>query len=342
MEVAVSVHESHLQQSSDRGRTVLVVQEGLGKVILFSAGRPSRRTSTTVGEKPHEIEMAPDGKIAYVSNFGLLEVNHQIGTPGTTISVLDTRHGIELKRFDLPSGSAAPHGLKLRPPEHGELFTNTEVGDESMIVLDADSGRVLRTFSLPKGVHNFIFNPRGTEVFAFTITNEVLKIDSERGAVAATAQVTAPRGLAWTADHRYIIVGGRNELLFLDPADLSIHARWGNLDVGQIFYPAATPDGEWIFAPAVLDGIVLVIDARTAAVAHRVETGSPLQVIPDGKRAWVSNVLAPRELLPPNAAPRAGGIVLLDLRTFKTVPISDIPDANGIAVSPVRLRRPLH
>ncbi len=320
-------------------RSVLVVQEGLGRVIAFSTANPQRRKVIAVGEKPHEIELIPDGRTAFVSNFGLLEVNHQIGTPGTTISVLDVRRGTECTRFALPSGYTAPHGLKLRPPRYRELFTNAEVGTEGMVVFDAASGAVLRTFTLPHGVHNFIFDAEGTALFAFTTTGAVLRIDPDQGAIMASAAVAAPRGLAWTWDRRHLIVGGRNELVFLNPRDLAVESRIGNLGVGQIFYPSATPDGRWILAPAVLDGVVLVIDAATGRIAHRIETGSPLMMAPEGRRAWVSNVLVPPELLPPNAAPRSGGVVLLDLKTFRTVAIPDIIDANGIGVSPIRLQK---
>jgi hypothetical protein len=86
-------------QHARTGHTVLVVQEGLGQVIAFSTANVYHREIIDVGEKPHEIALTPDGSTAFVSNFGLLEVNHRIGIPGTTISVLDVRRGIERRRF---------------------------------------------------------------------------------------------------------------------------------------------------------------------------------------------------------------------------------------------------
>jgi DNA-binding beta-propeller fold protein YncE len=86
---------------------LLVVQEGLGKVVVISAADPTQRTEITVGDKPHEIEVTPDGHTAFVSNFGLLEANYQVGAPGTTISVIDIERRIERTRYKLPHGFTA-------------------------------------------------------------------------------------------------------------------------------------------------------------------------------------------------------------------------------------------
>jgi len=46
-------------------------------------------------------------------------------------------------------------------------------------------------------------------------------------------------------------------------------------------------------------------------------------------------VFVPASMLAPSAKPRSGGVVLLDLTTFTTNLISQIPDANGIGVTPI-------
>ena len=148
--------------------TVLAVQEGPGQVVVpFSPSAPAEKATIAVREKPHEIELTPDGRTAFVTNFGLLEVNHKIGKPGSTISVLDVSSGSVRNEFRLPAGHTAPHGVKLRLPLYNELFTNAEEGAESMVVFHAETGAVLRVFALPQGVHNFVFSPDGTALCDF-------------------------------------------------------------------------------------------------------------------------------------------------------------------------------
>jgi DNA-binding beta-propeller fold protein YncE len=313
---------------------VLVVQESLNQVVLLRKDDARHRTVIKVGEKPHEIALSEDGRTAYISNFGLLEADHKVGIPGTTISVIDVVQKRERTRFTLPAGARAPHGLKVRPGHPSELFTNTEDGQEEMVVFNKNDGTVLRTFPLPKGVHNFIFSENGSDCYAFTTADSVVRLDPKDGRILAQAAIPKVRGLAWTSDHTRLLAGGRGQLLLLNPKDLTVTRTFANLSVGQIFYPSASPDGRFFFIPAVLDGVLLVIDAQTGELQKRIATGSPLQVVFDGKNAWVSNVKVPVSMLPAGASERRGDLVRLDLSSYRFRSIEDTEDANGIAVLP--------
>lgn len=315
-------------------QTILAVQEGKGQMTIFRPG-DGQTTVIPLGEKPHEIELSPDGKTAYVTNFGLLEANTKIGTPGTTISVIDIAGRRERTRFHLPEGPAkAPHGLKLRPPKYNELFTNAEMGGDTMIVFDARSGQVRRQFPLPPGVHNFVFAADGSALLAFTLGGEVVRIHPESGAIEARVAAPNTRGIAWTADGKQLLVAGRGELAFLHPRTLAVERKIGGLPIGQIFYPAASPDGRWILAPGVLSGKVLVLDAKTGTVYRVLETGSPLLLVfgKGGKEAWISNVLVPEGFQSPETKGKPGSVTRLSLLDWTLKDYPAIPDANGLAV----------
>lgn len=319
-------------KTPSRGQ-VLVVQESMNRVLIFRRDNPNERAVVQVGEKPHEIEMSLDGNTAYVSNFGLLEANHKVGSPGTTISVIDVEHKREITRFMLPSGATAPHGLKIRPRHPTELFTNSEEGIEQMTVFDLRTGLIIRTFPLPHGVHNFIFSADGADCYAFTTFDSIIRIDPNNGNILSRAAIPSVRGLAWTNDQSHLLVGSKNQVLLLNPKDLSVAHTLGDLSVGQTFYPASSPDGHEFFVPAVLDGLLLILDAATGEVCQRLVTGSPLQVIFDGDFAWISNVKVPASMLPLGSPDRHGGLVRLDLSTYQLVRIPDTDDANGIALT---------
>ncbi len=322
-------------------QTIVVVEEGLGKVVEVDESNHACRAEIPVGLKPHEIALSSNGRVAYVTNFGLLEANFKVGVPGKTISVIDIARGIEIKQLTLPEGPlAAAHGIKLRPGSTAgaELFTNAEIGD-TMLVFDPISGKILRTFPLSPGVHNFIFSSDGASLYAFSTKRQVFKIDPDSGHIDATANVASPRGLAWTSDNAHLIVAGKGEVQLLDPQTLSAVKAFTGLDAGQLYYPTASPAGRLIFAPAVLDGVVLVIDSATGKVLQRVPTGSPLSVTiqPNQNTAWVSNVKVPPQMQAPGSQPLPGGVSALDLATFRTTPLPDVIDANGLTVSPIKL-----
>src|SRR5262245_4271955 len=55
--------------------------------------KPVARIST--GRGPHEVAVSPDGRRAYVSNYGMYNVfreGQRVNEPGHTISVLDLEH----------------------------------------------------------------------------------------------------------------------------------------------------------------------------------------------------------------------------------------------------------
>jgi monoamine oxidase/DNA-binding beta-propeller fold protein YncE/ABC-type branched-subunit amino acid transport system substrate-binding protein len=113
---------------------LLTVEQSLHTAGVYIPSTGERLANIGLGYYPHEIEVSPDSKTAYVTNFGLQDYDESIGYPGFTISVIDltslTERGL-LFTFSKEDQSdnkvpMAPHGIKIRPKSN-QLFVATEL-----------------------------------------------------------------------------------------------------------------------------------------------------------------------------------------------------------------------
>ena len=274
---------------------VLAVEEDGGKLTIVDPAT-ARHTSLPIGEKPHEIEVNRERDRAFVTQFGVRDYDLRLGTPGDHVAVIDLKLGRKVAEWLLPTTSdgaqpRGPHGVKLRPPAEHELFVNSEVGVERMIVFDTQTGKVRRSFPVPAGTHNFIFSADGRRLYAFAGAAGAFRLDPETGKVLAGQHAISPvRGLGWSEDGSAILAGGHGEVAFLSPEDLHVIRRVLVPGAGQIFYLLASA-GQ-VFAPGGPNGKVSVIRTSDGALLRAIETGkTPIAARrgPDDK-IYVANV----------------------------------------------------
>src|SRR5437868_2868632 len=83
--------------------TALLVLNKEGTLAIVNPGTRKVVGRVNTGEQPHEVVASPDGKLAFVSNYGG-------SAPGNSLSVIDLAAMKELHRVDL-GPLRRPHGL---------------------------------------------------------------------------------------------------------------------------------------------------------------------------------------------------------------------------------------
>ncbi len=331
---------------------LVVVEESASRVGFYDPVTGQRTASIEVGFWPHEIEVSPDRKTAYVSNFGLQDYDETMGVAGYSVSILDLELMCERGRlYTFTVGGEvyrAPHAVKLRPGTD-ELFVNVEQGGR-ILVFDLPTRSLKRKFEGvpaersdspvgsfvdPAGTHNFVFSADGSSLYLFAGALGVYRMDPESGALTLHYGSETPiHGLAWLPGETSLIASGVGEIVLLDPTDLSVQKTFGNLGVEQLLYSVPTPDGKRIVAPAVWDSQAIVVCAETGSVLARIVTGiDPVHVVisDDGDAAWVTNA-------------RSRYVSRIDLGTYAQRRLETGEGPNGIAICkafPKRARKPL-
>ncbi len=278
-----------------------VVEENAGHVNFYNPKDGKSLGELQIGYLPHEIALSPDGKTAYVSNFGIKDYDSGAGRPGTSISVIDipsrtekyrlyTFDPAEHKNFD--QIDSAPHGIKLRPSSNNLLYVNIEKGNK-VLVFNLDTNSIIKKFDVSPNTHNMLFSADGKILWLMAGRDGIFRIDPDTGKITGNLTLTTPvRGLKFTPDQQYLMASAYNQVVLVDPIKLSIVKQFDNLGVGQILYSDMTPDQKYIIAPAAFDNQVVIIDVQTGKIVKRIVTGlNPVSVIlsPSGKYAYVTN-----------------------------------------------------
>lgn len=303
---------------------LIAVQSPRDSVVIFDLQNSRIVAQLKVGFLPHEISFDLNTAKCFVSNFGLQDYDIRIGKPGNSIAIINASSFSYVRTIyttiDTANGNA-PHGVKVRPGARKELFTNVEVGGDSMLVYDLSSFTLKNRFALPKSSHNFIFSTDGNKLWVMAANEGVFELNPANGAIIHHQKFSsAIRGL--TLGEKWIVASGNNEVFLLSKVNTKLVKHFSNLGVGQLLYSAVTPDQKYILCPAVEENVVLVIEVKTGKVIRRLNTAkAPINVQIAKNFAYVSH-------------DEDNYVTTINLKDFTTTQILSAYGTNGLIIIP--------
>lgn len=256
--------------------TLVTVDPATGKVV----------GTVATGEGPHEVAVSPDGRTAFVGNYGAQ-------TPGSTLSVIDLATLKETRRVDL-SPLRRPHGIQFAD---GKLYYTAEA-NRVVARLDPSSLQTDWVFGTGQaGTHMLWVNRDATRLYTCNIGSDSMTI-MERGAnpLAWNATVVAvgkgPEGFDVTPDGRELWTAHSRDggVSIVDLAQKTVTATFA-VQTKRSNRLKFTPDGALALISDLDAGDLVVVDVPTRKVTKRIPLGRMVEGIlmhPDGARAYVA------------------------------------------------------
>lgn len=247
------------------------------------------------GRGPHEVAVSPDGRLAYVTNYGMYAVfkdGERQNEPGNTITVLDLAGRAVKATYDLGTYTQ-PHGIVVS--RDGKLLWVTCEGAKSVLELDAATGKILEAWATDQDVsHMIVPGPDERKLYVANIRSGSATI-IDRGTGAVKSVVTAPgaEGIDIAPSGREVWVTNRadSSISVFDAAGDTVLAK---LESGGSFPIRVkfTPDGREAWVSCARSNLVTVFDAKTRRLRATIPVGAVpvgIQMSPDGRRAFVAN-----------------------------------------------------
>ncbi|MBI3466886.1 MAG: hypothetical protein HY000_28055, partial [Planctomycetes bacterium] len=245
-----------------------------------------------IGKKPHEMAQSRDGKLAFVTLYGIDQYIEQ-GEGGRAVAILDLEHRMKLGEIDLGK-YRRPHGIEVGH-RSGRLFVTCD-HPAALLVLDPVKRTIETAVDLsdPRSLpHMVAVSPDEKTAFvANSGTADVSVIDLESQAEVKRISVGGvPMGMALPPDGKTLFVTNRtaNGVAVIDTGERKV-IRIIEIS-GQPVRAHLTPDGKWLLVTLIDSGELAVVDAKELTLAHRLPMGQRVEgltVDPVGRFAYAS------------------------------------------------------
>jgi len=318
---------------------VYVTNEGADTVSVLDAASFKTLATVRVGKAPHNVQVSPDGKIAWVTNNGepdqvaasehkeTAQGDHDAMAKPGAVWVIDTSTDAVVAK--VPVGAHPAH-VVVSPDGRFAYVANG--GDNTVTVIDTVTRSPVATISVGQSPHGLRISPDGKEVYVANLKGGTVSV-IDTASQKEVAQVPAGKGPAqvgFTPDGRFVFVSlsEENAIAVIDPATRKVIRK---VTVGTVpIQLYATPDSRTLLVAnqgtrKKPGNTVSMIDLESFKVAKTAVTGAGAHgVVVDraGRYAYVTNMYA-------------NSVSVLDAKdgqVVKTVPVGKTP--NGISVTP--------
>lgn len=152
---------------------VYVANEGADTVSVLDASTLKTLASVRVGKMPHNVQVSPDGRFAWVTNNGesgppsnasahkdMTHDTHQAMTEAGGVSIIDT--STDAVAAQVAVGKRPAH-VVLTPDGRQAYVTNG--GEKTVSVIDTSARTVLATIPVGQYPHGLRSSPDGKEIY---------------------------------------------------------------------------------------------------------------------------------------------------------------------------------
>jgi len=317
---------------------VYVANEDGGTVSVLDASSFKTVAAVPVGRLPHNVQVAPDGGLAWVTNNGDGDAPGHAGGHGGSATGHDAAPAGEVWAIDTATDSVVakvsvglhPAHVVLTPDGRHAFVTNG--GEDTVSVVDTSARRVVGTIPVDKYPHGIRISPDGALAYVANLKGGTVSVidTALRKEVARIPAGKGPAQVGFTPDGRlaFVSLSQEDAVAVIDPALRKVIAR---VKVGPTpIQVHATPDSRTLLVAnqgtrSKPGKTVSIIELDRFKVAKTVETGlgaHGVAIDAAGRYAYVTNTYA-------------DSVSVLDLKDGKRIANVRVGKApNGISVTP--------